>query len=45
MNVDVVEGDRVGLCSSSAHAPDLVAAFIIVEVLIVSGVWHRERKV
>ena len=42
MNVDVVEGDRVGLCSSSAHAPDLVAALVIVPMLVVSGVRHRE---
>ena len=45
MNVDVVEGDRVGLCSSSAHAPDLVAALVIVPMLVVSGVRHRHRIV
>lgn len=45
MNVNVVEGDGVWLDSSSAHAPDLVAAFVVVEVLVVSSVWHREREV
>ena len=43
MNVDVVEGDCVWLSSSSAHAPNLVAALIVVPVLVVSGVRHRER--
>ena len=42
MNVDVVEGDCVWLSSSSAHAPNLVASLIVVPVLIVSGVRHRE---
>jgi hypothetical protein len=45
MNVNVVEGDRVRLCPSSAHAPDLVAALIVVPMLVVSGIWHCERQV
>jgi hypothetical protein len=45
MNMDVVESDGIWLCSSSTHAPDLVAAFIIIEVLVMSCVGHCERKV
>ena len=37
---DVIEGDGVRLDSSSAKFPNLVAASSVVEVLIVSGVWH-----
>ena len=42
---DVVEGNGVGLDSSSAHVPDLVAPDLIIEVLVVSGIRHEERKI
>ena len=42
---NVVESDSVRLNSSSAHVPDLVASYLIVEVLVVSSIWHVECKV
>ena len=39
---DVVESDSVRLNSSFAHVPDLVASYLIVEVLVVSGIRHVE---
>ena len=45
MDVDVVESDSVRLRPSSAHAPDLVAALIVVPMLVVSRVWHCEGPV
>ena len=42
---NVVESDSVRLNSSSAHVPDLVASYLIVEVLVVSGIWHVEGTV
>jgi len=43
--VDVVEGDRVWLGSASAHAEDLVAVWVVVEVLVLLGVGHQEGEV
>ena len=43
--VDVVEGDRVWLGSASAHAEDLVAVWVVVEVLVLLGVGHQEGVV
>ena len=37
---NVIESDGVRLDSSSAKFPNLVAACSVVEMLIVSGVWH-----
>ena len=42
MGWNVVESDSVRLDSSFAHVPDLVASYLIVEVLVVSGIWHVE---
>ena len=42
---DVVEGNGVGLDSSSAHVPDLVAPDLIIEMLVVSGIRHVERQI
>ena len=41
----IVEGDGIGLNTTSAHGPDLVAANLVVEVLIVPGVWHESCRV
>merc|ERR1719464_858867 len=43
--VDVVEGDGVWLGSAPAHAEDLVAVGVVVEVLVLLGVGHQEGEV
>ena len=43
--VDVVEGDGVWLGSAPAHAEDLVAVWVVVEVLVLLGVGHQEGEV
>lgn len=42
---NVAEGDGIGLFSSSSHAELLVAVWVIVEVLVFSGVRHEEGVV
>ena len=42
---DVAEGDGVWLLSASAHAEDLVAVWVVVVVLVLSGVGHEEGQV
>ena len=42
---DVFEGNGVWLLSSSAHAEDLVAVWVVEEVLVLPGVWHEEGVV
>ena len=42
MRADVVEGDGVWLLSASPHAEDLIAVWVVEEVLILSSVWHEE---
>ena len=45
VRADVVKSDSVWLFSASTHAEDLVAVWIVEEVLILSSVGHEERKV
>ena len=40
MRWNIIEGDGVRLDSTSSQFPNLVAACSVVEMLIVSGVWH-----
>ena len=42
MRADVSEGDGVWLLSASTHAEDLVAVWVVKEVLILSSVGHKE---
>ena len=42
MSTDVTEGDGVWLLSASSHAEDLVAVWIVEEVLILSSVGHEK---
>lgn len=41
---DVVEGDGVWLLSASSHAEELVALWVVEEVLVPSGVGHQEGE-
>ena len=40
MRWNIIESDGVRLDSTSSHVPNLVTSCMIVEMLIVSGVWH-----
>lgn len=41
---DITESDSVRLLSASSHAEDLVAVWVVVEVLVPSGVGHQEGE-
>ena len=45
MRWNIIECDGVRLDSTSSHFPNLVATCMIVEMLIVSGVWHVHCRV
>ena len=42
---DVIECYGVWLNSASSHFPNLIAACGVVEVLVMSGVWHMDCRV
>ena len=45
VGANISKGDGVWLLSASAHAEDLVAVWVVVVVLVLSGVWHQEGEV
>ena len=42
MRANISKGDGIWLLSASSHSEDLVALWVIEEVLVPSSVWHEE---